>query len=594
MDISLLNILRTVSWDFRYDEAQSYANALKSAIGIHLPNVTNKQEGYFLSKKGTSTMKGNFQDKLWVGNIHTVERQLYWKDEELSDDDQIIDVVCIDGPVTRNGGGCSYGTKDYRDQVLYANTIPQVVGHIFIINTPGGETDCRKDYELMIADCRAKNKVTVAFVDGMCCSSGVNLASRCDRTIVMNPKDDYGCIGSMAAFWATPDGAVDQNGSRYVEIVGDESPEKNDWWREAAAGDYKKLRSVINKDTADFHDTVRKNRPLVEDSMLTGAIFEAQEVMPALVDEMGDMNRAVACVQDLATGKLSAARFAQKDEPDGTEEQHEDKPGGGVKAEHEPKEAPEAEPNEQPAPNPKINHKSNTNMTENKKQALQAAEQPEKTETEMPDKSVSKDSEVEPNEQETTPTEGPNEPSDDPDNNETPIEEPDGTDDPSESPEGEPNNGEEPDNNEEDPKEEGEGNNGPKGSEDGDNACGGGEPEKKSTTIKTVFAEQDKTIAEKDKEIINLKAQLSKTIKESNYAMLQMKKQIAELHKEVKELASEPTPMAEGTEAPKDNGTGVPVSGAVKSVVTADMSADEIRKRLREQDKAIAAKRRRL
>ena len=551
MDISLLNIIRTVSWDFRRDMAQSYANALKSSIEIHLPNNTQKQEGYFLSLKGTKSAKGNFQDKLFVGNIHAIESHLYWNDEELADDDQVIDVVHIDGPVTRDGGACTYGTKDYRDQVLYANTIPQVIGHLFIINTPGGESVCRNDYDLMIADCRAKNKSTVAFVDGMCCSSGVNLSSRCDRTIVMNPKDDFGCIGSMAAFWATPDGAVDKDGSRYVEIVGDESPEKNDWWREAAAGDYEKLRALVNKDTNDFIDTVRENRPLVEDSMLTGVMFEAQEVMPALVDEIGDTNRAIECIFDLASGKLTAARFAKEEEPT---------------VEPEPKEGPEPDPNEQPIPEgpedePEIDHKSENNMTEEEKKTLQAAEQPK---AEKP--------EEKPNEK----------PEENPDEN------------PDDVPEGE-----KPD----DPKKKGK-NPTENPDEDPDGVDNGGDGDgqgKEDAAIKAILADHDKKIAAKDKaiaerdtKIAELQAQLDKSKQESDDAIAQLKKQVADLRKEVKELASEPTPMAEGAEVPKDNGTGAPETGAVKSIINADMSADEIRKRLREQDKAIAAKRRRM
>lgn len=560
MDISLLNILRTVSWDFRHDMAQSYANALKSSIEIHLPNDAEKQEGYFLSRKGTKSMKGDFQDKLYVGNIHAVENHLYWNNEELADDDQVVNVVCIDGPVSRDGGACTYGTKDYRDQVLYANTIPQVVGHVFIINTPGGETDCRKDYDMMIADCRAKGKPTVAFVDGMCCSSGVNLASRCDRTIVMNPKDDYGCIGSMAAFWATPDGAVDQDGSRYVEIVGDESPNKNDWWREAAAGDYEKLKAVVNKDTDDFINTVRENRPLVEDYMLTGTVFEAQEVMPALVDEIGNIDRAIECIFDLSSGTLTAARFAKNEDGNKTEKQPEEEPEAEQEnepeAEPEPEDSPEPEekpasaPNEQPIPAdpedvPEVNHKSK-NMAKDEKKALQGAEHPE--------------------------TEQPNE-------------------DPAEYPEEEqPNN-----NNEDDPKKK-------KGKEPTDDPdSGNSDPDKEDFAIKTIIADldkkiadKDKTIAKRDEEIANLKVQLDKSKTEGNDAIAELKKQIADLSKEVKELASEPTPMTEGADAPKDNGTGAPETGAVKSIVTANMSADEIRKRLREQDKAIATKRRRM
>ena len=313
MNISLLNIMHNKVWDFRPDLAQTYADALKNAISLHIPNDIEKQEGYFLSKKGYQkdgkTVGANFEDKLYVGDIHRIERHLYWNDEELQEDDQIINVVVVDGPVTRDGDGCSYGTKDFRDQVMYANTIPQVVGHLFIINTPGGQASCRNDYEMMIEDCRKNGKPTVAFVDGMCCSSGVNLACRCDRTIVMNAKDEFGCIGTMAAFWAIAHDTISDDGFRYVELVGKDCPEKNDWYREAAKGEYEKLQAELDKDTEDFHNEVRAGRPLVTDDMLTGKVFEAQEVIPALVDEIGDMDRAIECIFELAGGNLTAAHL---------------------------------------------------------------------------------------------------------------------------------------------------------------------------------------------------------------------------------------------------------------------------------------------
>lgn len=332
MNIGLLNIMHTKLWDFRHDMAQGYADALKSAIELHIPNDIEKQEGYFLSKKGYQkdgvTHAADFEEKLYVGDIHRIERHLYWNDEELQEEDQIINVVVVDGPVTRDGDGCSYGTKDFRDQVMYANTIPQVVGHLFVINTPGGQASCRNDYEMMIADCREKGKPTVAFVDGMCCSSGVNLACRCDRVIVMNPKDEFGCIGTMAAFWAVAHDTVDKDGYRYVELVGKDCPEKNDWYREAAKGEYEKLQAELDKDTVEFHNEVRQNRPLVTDDMLTGKVFEAQEVIPALVDEIGDMERAIECVFELADETLTAARLV-------TAEPKEEEPA------HEPGEEPE-------------------------------------------------------------------------------------------------------------------------------------------------------------------------------------------------------------------------------------------------------------
>ena len=373
MNIGLLNIMHNKVWDFRPDLAQTYADALKNAVELHLPNDIEKQHGYFLSKKGFrkdgKTVGANFEDKLYVGNIHRIESHLYWNDEELQEDDEIINVVVVDGPVTRDGDGCSYGTKDFRDQVMYANQIPQVVGHLFLINTPGGQASCRNDYEMMIDDCRQAGKPTVAFIDGMCCSSGVNLACRCDRVVVMNPRDEFGCIGTMAAFWAVAHDTVDQDGYRYVELVGKDCPEKNDWYREAAAGEYEKLQAELDRDTEQFHQTVRENRPLVTADMLTGKVFEAQEVMPALVDEIGDMSRAIECIYELANETLTAARLVTaepKNEPDGEQPEGEEPEG----------EEPEEKNNTNPI--------NDTTMTDEEKKAAEVAEQPAATQEQTP------------------------------------------------------------------------------------------------------------------------------------------------------------------------------------------------------------------
>ena len=587
MNISLLKILHNCSWDVRPDVAQGYANALKNAMELHIENDVVKQKGYFLSMKGTKTAKGNFQDKLYVDNIHYVLSNLYWNDEELADDDQIINVVWIDGPVTRDGGACSYGSKDWRDQVIYANTIPQVIGHLFIINTPGGETACRNDYDEIIADCRKNNKATVAYVDGMCCSSGVNLASRCDRVVVRNPKDDYGCIGSMAAFWATPDGAHDVDGTRYIEIVGSNSPKKNDFYRNAANGDYEKLQALIDKDTDEFHQTVRNNRPLVEDWMLSGDVFHADEVIPALVDEIGNMERAIECVQELVAGTLTAARFAKKEE---------------TAAE------PNVDPNKKPEGDKKqdVSHQiNNNNMTDEEKKAEEAtkaqaaqeqaapANDSEKSEDDVngdacdPGKKKSEDDvngdACDPDKKKDE--DGSDGDACDPDkkkDEDDPEEKPD--DDPEEKPEDDP---------------------------DGDACDPGKKKDDDLAKAQQALHTAEDMIADKDSKIADLQKQLEakskensknlaaiaerdKSIKERDEQVAKLKKQVADLKKEVGELAASPSPMndAEGG-VPADNGVGAPETGSVKSIVNANMSADEIRKHLREQDAKMAEKRRR-
>lgn len=300
-------------YDLDVEIASRFAQAIREAWLTGKDFDGEKKKGFFLSKNR------GFEDKLYIGNIHRIENRLYWDDEELADDDQIVNVVMMDGPVTRDGDGCSYGSKDHRDQILYANTIPQVVGHVFIINTPGGAASARIDYEQAIADCREKGKPTVAWVDGLCCSAGQLVAAICDRTVVMNGRHTMGCIGTMCAFWGVPNGTVDKDGYRYIELVSVTSPDKNAEYREAVDGKTEKLQAELDKLGEEFRETVRRNRPAVTEDLLTGKTYDAQDVMGALVDEIGDFSRAVQAVFDLAGGSLKPARDAEvvAQEPEG-------------------------------------------------------------------------------------------------------------------------------------------------------------------------------------------------------------------------------------------------------------------------------------
>ena len=353
-------------YDMPVEIAQKYAEGIRVAILSGKDFEGDKKQGFLLSKNR------GFEDKLYIGNIHRIENHLYWNDEELQEDDQIIDVVMLDGPVTRDGDGCSYGSKDHRDQIMYANTIPQVVGHLFVINTPGGAASARIDYEQAIADCREKGKPTVAWVDGMCCSAGQLVAALCDRTIVMNGRHTMGCIGTMCAFWGVANGTVSQDGYRYIELVSVTSPDKNAEYREACDGKTEKLQAELDKLGEEFRETVRQNRPQVKEEHLTGKTFDADEVMGALVDEIGDYSRAVQAVFDLAGETLTAARFMTA-EP---KEKPEEKPDG-EEQEEKTQEAAVAQQHTQQESTPKNNKE---NMTEQEKkaqeaEAAQAAEQ---------------------------------------------------------------------------------------------------------------------------------------------------------------------------------------------------------------------------
>ena len=143
--------------------------------------------------------------------------------------DPFISMLYVDGPITRNGGECTYGSIDHRDMMMAAANEVNCVGHVFYINTPGGSAWAKNDYQQAIDFAHAQGQKVYAFVDGMCCSAGMYLASMCDERYYMHPKNQIGCIGVMAAFYTEKDGSYNKfTNETYHEIAARNRAEEKD------------------------------------------------------------------------------------------------------------------------------------------------------------------------------------------------------------------------------------------------------------------------------------------------------------------------------------------------------------------------------
>jgi len=588
MNINLQEILCCHDWAIEPIAGQQLYNALMTAIANHRDGTDSegmkKTEGFFLSKQ-----KSEECGKLYVGDIHRIENRLYWRDEELAEDDQIINCVVIEGAVTRNGGACTYGSKDHREQIMYANTIPQVVGHIFLVDTPGGMVSAAPDYTQAIENCRMMKKPTVSFIDGICYSMGEWITCQTDYVIAMNPENGFGCIGAMSCGELAPHGSINSvTQERTFILVGKASPDKNREALEAANGNDELMQETADNNTERFHKVVRANRPAVTDDLLTGKCYTASEVMGKLVDEIGDFNRAIECVFQLADGTLKPAREMEVVNTEGTEETE------------------TTEPEKEPENADSINPKNDNAMTEEEMKAQEAvaAEAPQNTEGTSPTPDPSPEGE------------GSESPTTDeaPESTEAPAAEEEGTEEApatEEAPESTEGT-EQTEGTEEAPASDGS----PVGPENNNE----GAPATEEPAAEAVVEAKDKEIAslkeslatlqgiadERDaavKERDDISASLEKAgldyaeqhnalvaaeakIAEHVATIEKLTKQVAELKAEVKELSEKPTPMITAESGiPTDNATGeAPNIGGVKSEVTSDMSVDEIRAKLRAKD----------
>lgn len=216
-----------------------------------------------------------------------------WALDSSNDDAQnfpFVSVLTVDGPITRNGGGCSYGSIDHRNMMIKAANHPLCRGHIFIINTPGGSAWVKNDYEQAINYARSQGQPVIAFIDGMCASAGMYLASLCDERYYMHPKDEIGCIGVMASFYTQADGSKNQfTDETYHELYDPESFDKNREFRDIANdGDSEKLVKELGELGVEFRADVKKACPAAKDEHLHGKVFDAEEVKGILMDDQSD------------------------------------------------------------------------------------------------------------------------------------------------------------------------------------------------------------------------------------------------------------------------------------------------------------------
>lgn len=230
----------------------------------------------------------------------------HWWDEEgplIKPEDEFINVIDLTSSVTRNGGWCSAGSIEHRDQMIFASKFPNCIGHLFIVDTPGGSAYSKNDYQQGIEAARAAGQPVIVWIDGLCASAGVAASVQADEIYVQHPNCEVGCIGTMAAFYTLADGSSDDEGYVYHELYDPESFEKNREFRELANNNNPDpLLEELAIDGAEFRELVRKNRPAVKEEMLHGKVYRASELFGILVDGQKTFDECIDRIVELHGG----------------------------------------------------------------------------------------------------------------------------------------------------------------------------------------------------------------------------------------------------------------------------------------------------
>lgn len=315
----LYEILTEKKWMISPDFVHGIRKALEQNLNAHAvyerPAPTC---GFVTVKAGDGSIY--YPEEYQISEDGKKVRGNWIVDDEEAQDFPFVSVLTIDGPITRNGGGCSYGSVDHRNMMIRAANNSFCRGHIFIINTPGGSAWAKNDYEQAINYAHSLGQPVIAFIDGMCASAGMYLASLCDERYYMHPKDEIGCIGVMAAFYTEADGSTNKfTNETYHELYDPESFDKNREFRDIANdGDSEKLVKELGELGVEFRADVKKACPAAKDEHLHGKVFDAEEVKGILMDNQSDFFSCVKRCFNLYNGTAEPIVRKPSDDEDET------------------------------------------------------------------------------------------------------------------------------------------------------------------------------------------------------------------------------------------------------------------------------------
>jgi len=213
-----------------------------------------------------------------------------------------IGVIDIVGELLKYGNMYCYGADEYVSFAQSFDDDPNVIGQIWIVDTPGGALGSVgpfRDFH------KTKTKPVLARVD-MCASAGLWISAPADHIQVQNDISSMmGSLGVMATL-TSYEKYLEEAGIKEHVINADPSSYKNKEVYNALQGDYKLLKKyLLNPAAIKFQEHVKADRlgkiNTSVEGILEGRMFYGEESIEyGFADSMGTMADAIEKVKELA------------------------------------------------------------------------------------------------------------------------------------------------------------------------------------------------------------------------------------------------------------------------------------------------------
>lgn len=211
-----------------------------------------------------------------------------------------IGIVNLNGPITKNGGASSYGTKQLSSSMLKLSQDNRIKGFVILTDSGGGATGAVQLMQDAINQVK-KSKPVYALVEkgGMAGSAAYGIVSAATGVYSEDGMNIVGSVGTMIQFSGTPNGTVDQDGEKHITLYATKSTAKNKGFEEAIENDnYEILVSeLLDPINENFISEVLANRPQLQASNFdNGHTVFSKDAIGTFIDGIASFEEVVSMI----------------------------------------------------------------------------------------------------------------------------------------------------------------------------------------------------------------------------------------------------------------------------------------------------------
>jgi protease-4 len=214
--------------------------------------------------------------------------------EEEDTKEKVVHVMPVRGILMKNDMACGpRGSKTLASRLLNADKDESVIGHIMIVEGPGGASNAVPPLAEAIKNCK---KPIIAWVEDMAASAHQYVISYAKEVYASKESDILGSIGTLISYRGRKSKSEEDLYKEIeVTIYADEAFEKNQEYEEAINNfNFKPAKeNILNPHNKKFVEDMKANRPGVEDKHLHGKVFAAKDVVGSLIDGIKSFNDTV-------------------------------------------------------------------------------------------------------------------------------------------------------------------------------------------------------------------------------------------------------------------------------------------------------------